>query len=86
MKIFLRRIDKKIRNRLRMCIWKSWKTINNRRLCLRKLGMSKSNAYKYGATSKKIARVAQSWILTTTITNKRLAQKGLVSAYDYYLK
>ncbi len=78
MRSVLRNIDSHLRFRLRMCIWKKWKTARNRRKNLVQLGMNKNNAYKYSHTSKGVVRIAYSWVLTTTITNKR--QKSL----DYF--
>lgn len=79
-------IDAHLRLRLRMCIWKQWKTAKNRRKNLQKLGMHPTEAYKNSHTSKSIARTAISWVLTTTITNKRLEQFGLVTASKQYQK
>ncbi|MBA3927202.1 group II intron reverse transcriptase/maturase [Listeria rustica] len=84
MKQHLKQIDANTRVRLRICIWKQWKTPKNRRKNLMKLGMSRYEAYKYSYTSKSYARVAYSWILTTTITNQRLAKFGLISATEHY--
>ena len=86
MKGLLSRIDSHTRVRLRMCIWKKWKTAKNRRKNLIKLGMNKYEAYKNSHTSKGAIRIAYSWILTTTITNKRLSRFGLVSCTDHYNK
>lgn len=36
--------------------------------------------------SEGTARIALSWVMTTTVTNKILAIKGLVSPDSYYLK
>lgn len=86
MKTLLGDIDSHIRVRLRTCIWKKWKTAKNRRKNLIKLGMNKHNAYQYSHTSKGAVRIAYSWVLTTTITNKRLAQFGLISCREHYMK
>lgn len=86
MKTALRKIDSHTRFRLRMCIWKKWKTAKNRRKNLIKLGMDSYSAYKNSHTSKGATRTAYSWILTTTITNKRLAQFGLISCEQHYIK
>lgn len=86
MKTTLMKIDSHLRVRLRMCIWHKWKTANNRRKNLIKLGMDKYDAYKNSHSSKGAVRIAYSWILTTTITNKRLAQFGLVSCVEHYNK
>lgn len=75
----LKRIASHLRYRLRMCIWHQWKTAKNRRRALIKLGMSEYNAYVNSHSSKGTARIASSWVMTTTVTNKILARKGLVS-------
>lgn len=82
----LKRIASHLRYRLRMCIWHQWKTAKNRRRALIKLGMSEYNAYVNSHSSKGTARIAFSWVMTTTVTNKILARKGLVSPDSYYLE
>lgn len=86
MKIKIREIEAHVRFRLRMCFWKQWKTAKNRRRNLQKLGMHPTEAYKNSHTSKSIARIATSWVLTTTITNKRFEQFGLLTASKQYQK
>lgn len=81
----LKEIASHLRYRLRMCIWKQWKTAKKRRKALIQLGMSEYNAYRNSHSSKGTARIAQSWVMTTTVTNKILALKGLVSPDSYYL-
>lgn len=85
-KSFYISIDSWVRRRLRMCIWKHWKTAKTRRINLTKLGMNRSDAYKNSHSSKGIARIATSWVLTTTITNKRLERFGLLSSVKQYQK
>jgi group II intron reverse transcriptase/maturase len=85
MKRKLIEISSHLRYRLRMCIWKQWKNGKTRVKSLIKLGMSKYEARKNGHSSKGCARIALSWVMTTTVTNARLKQKGLVSPLDYYL-
>jgi len=86
MKNLLMNIDAHLRVRLRICIWTKWKTAKNRRKNLIKLGLTRSKAYEYSHSSKGVTRVAYSWILATTITNKRLARFGLVSGLEHYSK
>ena len=86
MRTLLKKIAGHLRYRLRMCIWHQWKTAKNRRRALIKLGMSDYNAYVNSHSSKGTARIALSWVMTTTVTNKILALKGLVSPDSYYLK
>lgn len=82
----LKRIASHLRFRLRMCIWHQWKTAKRRKKALSKLGMTPYNAYVNSHSSKGTARIASSWVMTTTVTNKILARKGLVSPDSYYLK
>lgn len=86
MKKLLSQIDSHTRVRVRMCIWTKWKTAKSRRKNLIKLGMNKYDAYKNSHTSKGPIRIAYSWILTTTITNKRLSKFGLMSSVEHYNK
>jgi len=82
----MKKVLKGIDSHTRMRIWQKWKTARNRRKHLITLGVDKYNAYKYSHTSKGTVRIAYSWILTTTITNKRLARFGLVSSVSHYNK
>jgi len=84
MKMVLKSISEHLRFRLRMCIWKQWKNGKTRVTALRKLGMTPWQARRNGHSSKGYARIASSWVMTTTVTNARLKQKGLVSPLDYY--
>ena len=65
-----------LRRRIRMYIWKQWKKPKTRVQNLIKLGMEPWLAYRNGNTRKGYWAVAGSGILSTTITDKRLAQAG----------
>ena len=65
-----------LRRRIRMYIWKQWKKPKTRVQNLIKLGMEPWKAYRNGNTRKGYWAVAGSGILSTTITDKRLAQAG----------
>jgi len=52
-------LDSNIRYRLRMCIWKHWKTPKNRAKNLIKLGISKGRAWTTAYTGARIAYVCQ---------------------------
>lgn len=80
----LQTIDAWIRNRLRYCIWKQWKKAERRRKNLIRLGVEQGKAYAYSRTRKGGWAVAQSPILTTTITLARLRKRGYESMFDYY--
>ena len=83
MKGICRRVDGHIRYRLRMCIWKHWKTPQNRIKNLTKLGVPKWAARRT-AYAKGYARVCRASDICQAISNKRLAQFGLISMLDYY--
>ena len=82
----LRNLDGWVRNRLRYCIWKDWKKPERRRKNLIRLGIDYDHAYAWSRTRMGGWAVAQSPILDTTITLKRLAKRGYISLLDYYLK
>jgi RNA-directed DNA polymerase len=67
----LRDIDSWARNRLRYCIWKHWKKSNKRMRSFIRLGVPKGHAGGWA--------IAQSPMMGTTVTIKRLQLKGYVS-------
>ena len=83
MKTLCKELDGNIRYRLRMCIWKHWKTPQNRAKNLIKLGVPQWSAWKT-AYIHGYARPARCGDLQIAISNKRLASFGLVSMLDYY--
>ena len=83
MKELCKQLDGNIRYRFRMCIWKHWKTPQNRAKNLIKLGVPKWAA-KRTAYAKGYARVCRSSDIHQAISNKRLTSFGLVSMLDYY--
>lgn len=82
----LKYLDGWIRNRIRYCIWHDWKKPERKRKNLIRLGVDHQHAYAFSRTRKGGWAVAQSPILTTTITLERLAKRGYESMLDYYLK
>ena len=82
----LKEIDSWLRNRLRYCIWHDWKKLERKRKNLIRLGISKGQAYAWSRTRMGGWAVAQSPILVTTITLKRLMQRGYESMLSYYEK
>ena len=83
MKRFCREMDKHIHYRLRMCIWKHWKTPQNRAKNLIKLGVPSWSAWKT-AYLHGYAKPARCGDVQMAINNKRLASFGLISMLDYY--
>lgn len=82
----LQRLDEWIRSRLRYCIWKQWKRVRTKYKALVKLGIEKRKAYEWANTRKGGWRIVHSFILTRTITNKRLKEKGYISLMEMYSK
>ena len=77
------KLDGNIRYRLRMCIWKHWKTPKNRAKNLIKLGVAAWSAWKT-AYLHGYAKPARCGDVQIAISNKRLAEFGLISMLDYY--
>ena len=82
----LLRIDEWFRRRIRMVIWKQWKRIRTRLANLVKLGVKKSKAWEWANTRKGYWHIANSFILSTTITIEKLRQSGYVFLTDYFQK
>lgn len=83
MKKLCGKLDSQIRYRLRMCIWKHWKTPKNKAKQLIKLGVPPWSAWKT-AYLHGYARPCRCGDAQTAINNKRLAEFGLISMLDYY--
>lgn len=82
----LRDIDGWLRNRIRYCIWHDWKKPERKRKNLIRLGIDQDHAYAWSRTRKGGWATAQSPILGTTITLKRLKMRGYQSLSDVYLE
>ena len=79
-------LDKWIKRRLRMCVWKQWKKVKTRYKNLNKLGLNHYQAIKFANTRKGYRRVANSVILNTTLTNQFFNDLGLKSITRQYIK
>ncbi len=80
----LKKLEEWLRNRLRYCIWHHWKKPERKRKNLIRLGIDQDLAYAWSRTRMGGWAVAQSPILLTTITVKRLKMKGYLSLIEYY--
>ncbi len=80
----LKKLEEWLRNRLRYCIWHHWKKPERKRKNLIRLGINPDQAYAWSRTRMGGWAVAQSPILRTTITIKRLKMQGYVSLIEYY--
>ena len=79
-----RDMDKWIRRRLRMCLWKQWKTPRTKVKRLISLGVPKDKAYEWGNTRKGYWRIAGSPILQHALNNQYWEANGLKSVLDRY--
>ena len=80
----LKDVDGWIRNRLRYCIWHHWKKPEKKRRSLIRLGVELGKAYAYSRSRMGGWAIAQSPILGTTITVKRLMKRGYIPMLDIY--
>ena len=84
MKTALNRIDERMRTRMRIVIWKQWKTGEKRYWGLRKLGapewMAKQSA-GFGDHYQAVAKTTGLHLINKEI----LAKRGLLCCLDYYL-
>ena len=82
----LKDLDGWVRNRLRYCIWHDWKKPDRRRKSLIRLGVKQEMARSWSRTRMGGWATAQSPILVTTITLRRLMKRGYQSTLEHYLK
>ena len=83
MKKIMSQLDRYLRTRLRMCIWKQWKTARNRVKQLRKCGFEEWKAKAYGYCRKGYMRCARSF-LPSALPKSTFDKANLVSLFDYY--
>jgi RNA-directed DNA polymerase len=79
-----RQLDEWLRRRLRMCLWKQWKTPRTRIRKLISLGVPKGKAFEWGNTRKKYWRIASSPILHQTLGSAWWQSQGLKSMVERY--
>ena len=84
MKTQMIRIDKHLRTRIRIVIWKQWKTSQKRYWGLRKLSAPEWMARQSVGFGNHYQAVSKTTGLHK-ISKEILAKRGLVSCYDYYL-
>ncbi|XWN52084.1 group II intron reverse transcriptase/maturase [Anoxybacillus flavithermus] len=83
-KSIFRKLDGWIRRRLRMCLWKNWKTPKTRVRNLIKLGVPSWKAYEWGNSRKGYWRISNSPILHKTLGNSYWNDQGLKSLQERY--
>jgi len=75
-----------LRRRLRMCFWKQWKKIGTRHDNLVRSSISNSKAWEFANTRKGYWHIANSYILTTSLTNEFFSKLGLSGLSENYSK
>lgn len=86
MKNAIQEIDKHLRTRVRVIIWKQWKKASRKEKALLKLGVKPEIAYNLANTSKGYQLVAKTDWLKFAINIERLRKRGLIFLSDQYQK
>ena len=79
-------IDEWLRRRLRMCYWKQWRYARTKVRHLLKLGTSKRQAIMTAISRKGPWHLARTLAAQTGMTNKWLAEQGLISVKEQWVK
>lgn len=79
-------IDKHLRTRIRVVIWKQWKKTLRRYKALRQLGLTHELAFNYANTRKGYYQICNTYIVKFAINTERLRKRGLVFLLDQYEK
>ncbi|MCX2476978.1 group II intron reverse transcriptase/maturase [Pedobacter sp. MC2016-05] len=77
-------LDRMVRRRLRVILWKEWKNASNRMRNLIKLGISKSQSYQWPQSRKSYCRTANSKILMISLNNAYFSKMKYVGFEKYY--
>ncbi|MFB9759977.1 group II intron maturase-specific domain-containing protein, partial [Ectobacillus funiculus] len=86
MKEAMKRIDKKLRSRIRVIIWKQWKVPRKQIKSLVQLGIPEEEAKGLTYCRKGYRYIGLSKVIQRAISNKRLKQRGFPAALEHYLK
>lgn len=76
MNSFINDVNKWIRRKIRVYIWKQWKNVKSKFKNLIKLGINKHKAWEYANTRKGLWRISNSPILSRTLTNDYIGKLG----------
>ena len=79
-------IDKHLRTRIRVIIWKQWKKITKRYKALRQLAVSHEIALACANTRKGYYQICKTTYIQFAINIERLRKRGLVFLLDQYTK
>ena len=86
MKVKITKIDKWLRNAIRVVIWKQWKVPNKQIPSLVKLGINEEEAKGLTFCRRGYQYIAHSCVVHRAISNSRLKRRGLLDPLEYYLK
>ena len=79
-------LDHWLRRRVRMCYWKQWRKPRTRIRHLIKLGTSSKHAILTGLSRKSYWHLSKTLATQSGMTNQWLAEQGLLSVRDLWLK
>jgi RNA-directed DNA polymerase len=79
-------LDRWLRRRIRMCYWKQWRRPRTRIGNLLKLGTPRQHAFSTGLSRKGYSRLSRTLATQTGMSNEWLAQQGLLSIRDLWMK
>lgn len=79
-------IDKHLRTRIRVIIWKQWKKITKRGKALIQLGVEPTLAHNVACTRKGYYQICKTTYVQFAINIERLRKRGLVFLLDQYTK
>ena len=85
-KSFFSDLDKWVRRRIRMCIWKQWKTGRTRAANLLKLGIAEHEAFTHGMSSKGPWVLSSSQAVHQALSTALLEERGLPSLLAIWAK
>jgi hypothetical protein len=85
-KSFYSDLDKWVRRRIRMCIWKQWKTGRTRAAALLKLGVPEHEAYTLGMSSEGLWVLSSSQAVHQALSTALLEARGLPSLLAIWKK
>ncbi len=86
MKTAMGKIDMKLRSRIRVIIWKQWKSPRKQIKSLIQLGIPEEEAKGLTFCRKGYRYIGLSKVVHRAISNKRLKQRGIPSALERYLE
>lgn len=82
----IRKIDKHLRTRIRVIIWKQWKNITRKEKALIQLGIERRLAHNIASTRKGYQFIAKMRWIVFALDNDRLRKRGLIMLLDQYSK